>query len=184
MKIKETFALLFIFGIAWLAFWLWFSPAKLKWAPEVTFSTLNGEKINMRALRGRPVLVTFWATTCPNCLKEMPHLVELYEEFRNSGFELIGVAMPYDPPNRVLELATERLLPYPIALDIDGTLAAAFGKVMLTPTSFLIAPNGRIIKHKIGEMNMARLRKQIETLLPAPTHVNRDRFIFPETTLS
>ena len=125
----------------------------------------------MGELRGRPVLVTFWATTCPGCLKEMPHLVELYEELGNAGFELIGIAMSYDPPNRVLELTTERQLPYPIALDLDGALAAAFGNVMLTPTSFLIGPDGRIIKHKIGEMDINELRQQVESMLHAQASV-------------
>lgn len=165
MKIKETLAVIFILAIAGMSLWLWTSPSGLKWAPEVTFSTLKGEKIDMQALRGRPVLITFWATTCPGCLKEMPHLVELYEAYGNGGFELIGVAMSYDPPNRVLELAAERQLPYPIALDLDGGLASAFGNVMLTPTSFLIAPDGKIIKHKIGEMDIVNLRRQIETLV-------------------
>ena len=95
----------------------------------------------------------------------MPHLVELYEEFGNGGFELIAVAMAYDPPNRVLELAVERRLPYPVALDLDGSLAAAFGDVKLTPTSFLVAPDGRIIRHRVGEMDLAGLRRQIEDLL-------------------
>ena len=167
MKIKESLAVIFILVIAGMSIWLWTSPSGLKWAPEVTFSTLEGEKINMQELRGRPVLVTFWATTCPGCIKEMPHLVELYEEYANGGFELIGVAMSYDPPNRVLELAAERQLPYPIALDLDGGLASAFGNVMLTPTSFLIDPDGKVIKHKIGEMDIVKLRRQIETLIHA-----------------
>ena len=184
MKLKDIFVLIFVLAVAGISLWLSSSPFGLKQAPEVTFSTLDGEKINMRELRGRPVLVTFWATTCQSCLKEMPHLVELYKEFENDGFELIGVAMSYDPPNRVLELATERRLPYPVALDLDGALAAAFGKVTLTPTSFLVAPDGRIIRHEIGEMDVARLRRQIETLLPTPTHVKKDRFTFPEVTTS
>ncbi len=169
MKIKETVSVIFILAVVGITLWLWTSPSGLKWAPDVTFSTLKGEKISMRGLRGQPVLVTFWATTCPGCLKEMPHLVELYEEFGNGGFELIGVAMAYDPPNRVLELSSERQLPYSIALDLDGSLAYAFGNVMLTPTSFLIAPDGRIIKHKIGEMDIVKLRRQIENLLTVQT---------------
>ena len=173
MKVTETVAIMFILAVIGITSWLWTSPSGLKWAPDVTFATLKGEKINMRELRGRPVLVTFWATTCPGCLKEMPHLVELYEEFGNGGFELIGVAMSYDPPNRVLELTTERQLPYPIALDLDGALAAAFGSVMLTPTTFLIAPDGRIIKHKIGEMDIVKLRRQVEDLLTAQAGVNK-----------
>ena len=147
-----------------LALWLWISPAGLEQAPEATFSIIDGRKIQLRALRDRPVLVTFWATTCPGCIKEMPHLVELYEEF-GGQMELIGVAMSYDPPNRVLELARKRQLPYPVSLDLDGALAGAFGNVMLTPTSFLIAPGGKVVKHKIGEMDMGQLRRQLQTLL-------------------
>ena len=77
------------------------------------------------------------------------------------------------PPNRVLELSNERQLPYPISLDLDGALASAFGNVMLTPTSFLIAPDGKIIKHKIGEMDIVKLRRQIEHMLMAQTRVEK-----------
>ena len=175
MRIKETIAATFILAVAGMSLWLWTSPSGLKWAPDVTFTTLEGEKLNMGELRGRPVLVTFWATTCPGCLKEMPHLVELYEELGNAGFELIGVAMSYDPPNRVLELTAERQLPYPIALDLDGALAAAFGNVMLTPTSFLIGPDGRIIKHKIGGMDVGKLKQQVESMLHAQATAKEDK---------
>lgn len=165
MKVREIIAVVLVVAVAGITLWLWVSPSGLKRAPDVTFSTLDGRKINMQALRGKPVLVTFWATTCPGCLKEMPHLVELYEEFGRDGFELIGVAMAYDPPNQVLALTTERRIPYPVSLDIDGAIATAFGNVMLTPTSFLIAPDGKVIRHKIGEMDIYQLRRQIERYL-------------------
>ena len=165
MKPKEIIAVVFVAAIAGISLWLWLSPSGLERAPEVTFSILDGRKIKMQELRGKPVLVTFWATTCSGCLKEMPHLVELYEEFGKNGFELIGVAMAYDPPNQVLELTTTRRIPYPISLDIDGAIATAFGNVMLTPTSFLIAPDGKVVKHKIGEMDIYKLRRQIQNLL-------------------
>ena len=52
-------------------------------APEVTFITLTGQKIALKALRGKPVIITFWATDCPGCIKEMPHLINLYNQYRN-----------------------------------------------------------------------------------------------------
>lgn len=163
-RLRQALAALFVAATAALALWLWTSPAGLEQAPEATFSIIDGRKIQLRALRDRPVLVTFWATTCPGCIKEMPHLAELYEEF-GGQMELIGVAMSYDPPNRVLELVRKRQLPYPVSLDLDGALAGAFGNVMLTPTSFLIAPGGKVVRHKIGEMDMGQLRRQLQTLL-------------------
>jgi len=165
MKLKDTltglFALALLAGIAWL----WMAPAGIAQAPDITVTTLQGEKISLSTLRGQPLLVNFWATTCPGCIKEMPHLVELYRELSPQGFEMIGIAMAYDPPNQVIALTEARQLPYRIALDIKGDAARAFGDVRLTPSSFLIAPNGRIVHQKIGELDMPRVRRMIVDML-------------------
>jgi peroxiredoxin len=155
------FILVIVFGVGWL----WLTPGGLSAAPDVSFKTTDGREINLQGLRGQPVLITFWATTCPGCIKEMPHLISLYNEFSGSGLEIIGVAMSYDPPNQVVELINQRQVTYPVALDIDGSIARAFDNVMLTPTSFLISPEGKIVKHKIGEMDMDKLEQQIKNLL-------------------
>ena len=146
---------------------LWFAPAGLRAAPDISLVTLTGEKVALRDLRGQPVLVTFWATTCPGCIKEIPHLVELHEELAPKGLRIIGVAMSYDPPNQVMNLVNKRELPYTIALDLDGSAAKAFDDVRLTPSSFLIAPDGRIVKHKIGEMDMQAVKNRILAMLGA-----------------
>lgn len=145
--------------------WLWLTPDGLSQAPHVTFRITDGRQMELQELSGQPVLVTFWATTCPGCIKEMPHLISLYEEFSGKGLEIIGVAMSYDPPNQVMKMIENRQIPYPISLDPDGSIALSFDNVMLTPTSFLIAPDGTIVKHKVGEMDMESLRKQIQKLL-------------------
>ncbi len=166
--VKPIAAVLFLLVALGTTWWLWRDPTAPRWAPDVTFTTLAGEKIPMRSLRGRPVLVMFWASTCASCRKEMPHLAAMYQALEGAGFEMIGVAMSYDPPNRVLELVKKQQLPYPVALDLDGAVAAAFGDVRLTPTSFLIARNGRIVKREAGKMDLPRLRRQVESLLAAP----------------
>ncbi|MDH5515957.1 MAG: TlpA family protein disulfide reductase, partial [Gammaproteobacteria bacterium] len=93
--------------------------------------------------------------------------IELYEELHPRGFEIISIAMDYDPPNQVLAMSKARDIPYHVALDIHAEAARAFGDVRLTPTSFLIAPDGRIVYQKIGEMNMARIRQDILEMLDA-----------------
>lgn len=165
MKAKDIAILSFAAGLIALLAYLWTSPSGLKQAPELTVKTIKGEDISLGSLRGRPVLVTFWATSCPGCLEEMPHLIALYEELHPQGLEIIGVAMSYDPPNHVVNLVEQRAVPYPIALDLQERAAQAFGDVRLTPTSFLIAPDGRIVRQKIGEMDMNRLRNTILGLL-------------------
>lgn len=136
------------------------------WAPDITFSITDGRRIKLEDLRGRPVLVQFWATSCPTCRKEMPPLAALYNDMHDKGLELIAVAMPYDPPNRVLEMTREKQFPYPVALDIKGEAMVAFGDISLTPTTLLIGPDGRILRRQLGEMNFDKLRQQIKALLP------------------
>lgn len=165
MKIKDIIIGLFVISLISLMAWLWLAPSGLKQAPEVTFKIIDGRSIQLSKLQGQPVLVTFWATSCPGCIREMPHLVELYREFNQQGLEIIGVAMPYDRPDHVQEMVRSKQLPYPIALDVMGEVVNAFGQVRLTPTSFLIAPDGRIVKHKIGEMDMEKLKTQIHSML-------------------
>ncbi len=77
--------------------------------------------------------------------------------------------MAYDPPNQVIKMIKQKNIPYPVSLDPDGNIAREFGDVMLTPTSFLIAPDGKIVKHKVGEMDIHRLEEQIRKLLGGQT---------------
>jgi len=124
-------------------------------APEVQFVTLKGEKLATSDLRGKVVLVNFWATDCTTCMHEMPQLIETYKKFAPQGFETIAVAMSYDPPNYVLNYAEKNALPFKVALDVKGDIAKRFGDIRLTPTSFLIDKQGRIVKQYLGEPDFA-----------------------------
>ncbi|MBI5041871.1 MAG: TlpA family protein disulfide reductase [Gammaproteobacteria bacterium] len=165
MKAKDIFFGLFALILVGALGYVWLSPQGLEQAPALTVRTLDGAEINLATLRGKPVLVTFWATSCPGCVKEIPHLIDLHREFAPQGLQILAIAMSYDPPNHVMAMRDARKMPYPIALDIDGNAARAFGDVNLTPTSFLNAPDVRIVRQKIGEMDMAEVRAQLHTLL-------------------
>jgi peroxiredoxin len=145
--------------------YLGLKSAGLEQVPDITLVTTRGERIALASMRGNPLLVTFWATTCPSCMKEMPQLIDLYHELSPLGLKVIGIAMYYDPPNRVLAIQKSRSIPYTIALDIDAHAARAFGDVEVTPTTFLIAPDGQVVYQKTGHMDMDRLRNAILALL-------------------
>lgn len=134
-------------------------------APAVSFTSLKGETITLDSLRGKVVLVNFWATSCPGCIKEMPQLVSTYEKYHAQGYETIAVAMSYDPPNYVLTYTEKNALPFTVSLDINGEIARAFGDVKLTPTSILIDKQGSIIQQTVGEPDFAKLHTLIETKL-------------------
>ena len=165
MKQKKPLHIALLLLIASGLAYLWFSPSALQKAPDVTLQTLKGERLRLSDLHGKPVLLTFWATTCSGCIKEMPHLIELYTQLHTQGLEVIGIAMAYDPPNQVASLVQARQVPYTIALDLDGKAAEAFGKIRLTPTTFLISPQGRIVHKKIGELDLNAIRSSIEQML-------------------
>lgn len=153
---------------------VWLIPAGPDRVPDIAVFTVDGEQLEFASLQGKPLLVTFWATTCHSCIREIPHLVELYNELSPRGFEIVAIAMYYDPPNRVLDLRKLRNIPYTIALDIHADAARAFGNVRLTPTAFLVAPDGRIVYRKTGELSFRRLREDIMTMLSRSAYDNHD----------
>ena len=146
-----------------IATWFW-QTQTVRPAPDVTFKTISGESIRLAELKGKPTLVTFWATDCPGCIEEIPHLIDLHDEFAVSGLTIIATAMHYDPPNHVIEMAKSKQLPYAIALDIDGTLAKQFDNVQLTPTTFLVDRAGNIVMQKIGVFDPGDMRQRLTRL--------------------
>ena len=131
-------------------------------APDVEFTTLDGQATSTQKLRGKVVYVNFWATSCATCIKEMPDLVRTYERYAPRGLELLTVAMQYDPPNYVATYTSEHKLPFKVVLDTTGSVAAAFGGVTLTPTAVLIDKQGRIFSRFVGEPDLASLHAAIE----------------------
>jgi len=159
MKFAKPLLIVVVLAIVGaLAYTLLQKPA----APAVTFTTLEGTPIALESLRGKVVLVNFWATSCPGCIKEMPGMVEIYQQYKNKGFEIVAVAMSYDPPNYVLNFVQTRKLPFPVALDVDGAHARAFGNVQLTPTSFIIGKDGAVLEQKIGELDFVKLKALLD----------------------
>jgi peroxiredoxin len=136
-------------------------------APDVTYTSLSGEKIGSDSLRGKVVMVNFWATSCTTCIAEMPEMVSTYNKYKGRGLEFVAVAMSYDPPNYVLNYAQTRQLPFKVALDTNGALAKSFGDVKLTPTTFVIDKQGHIIKRYVGQPDFAALHQLLEAALAA-----------------
>lgn len=122
-------------------------------APNVSFTTLEGKQISMQDLRGKVVLVKFWATDCTTCVAQMPANIKRHEKYNKSGFETIAVAMKHDKESYVINFTKSRGLPFMVAMDSDGQIAKDFGDVKMTPTAFLIDKKGNILKRYLGNYN-------------------------------
>jgi len=130
--------------------------------PTATFKLTNGNVITLDSLKGKPVLVVFWATTCKICIKEIPDLVELHHQYSKQGLQVIAVAMSYDHPAAVVKLAKIMKLPYKVALDVDNKVRNAFVNVQVTPTIFLIANKGHVVMRAVGKLKMGLIKELIE----------------------
>jgi peroxiredoxin len=133
---------------SWMSWRFWRTPER---APEVTYALIDGQRLSQASLRGKVVLVNFWATSCVICVREMPGLIRLHQQFAQRGFETVAVAMAYDRPDFVLHFARTQALPFPVALDLQGDLAQAYAPVVVTPTTILINPDGEVIRRWVGE---------------------------------
>lgn len=133
-------------------------------APQANFTLLGGEQVSLNSLRGKVVLVNFWATSCPGCIHEMPDLVKTYRKYQARGLDLVAVAMSYDPPDYVRRFSQDNALPFKVALDKDGTAAQAFD-ARVTPTTFVIDKEGRMIQRIVGEPDFAKLHALLEQTL-------------------
>lgn len=134
-------------------------------APEFRYTLLDGTPGSTQALRGKVLLVNFWATSCTSCVHEMPQIAATHEQFRARGYETLAVAMSYDPPAYVARFAESRKLPFGVVIDNTGAIARAFGDVKVTPTSILIDKRGAVVKRYVGEPDFAALHKLVDELL-------------------
>ncbi|MDI9335190.1 MAG: TlpA disulfide reductase family protein [Cytophagales bacterium] len=152
-------ALLIAVGIFWQ------NGLSARMAPNSTFILLDASKKKTEDFAGKVTLVNFWATSCITCVAEMPKMVATYNQYHAQGYEMVAVAMSYDPPSYVVNFAQTRQLPFKVAIDNTGAIAKAWGDVQLTPTTYLLDKKGRIVKRYVGEPDFAELHALIERLL-------------------
>lgn len=134
-------------------------------APEVSFTDLQGKKFTTSDLRGKVVLVKFWATDCTTCVAQMPDNIKNHQQYADQGFDIIAVAMKHDPLDYVKNFTTSRDLPFTVVSDSDGQISKAFGDIRLTPTAFLLDKQGRIIKRYLGNYDKQEFTQTVEKAL-------------------
>lgn len=136
-------------------------------APNVTFTTIDGKQISLASLKGKVVLVNFWATDCPGCIKEMPQLINTYHQYHEKGLEIIAVAMHYDQASQVLNYSKSQSLPFPVMHDSSAEISNKFGQVSLTPTAFIYNKQGQLLQRTMGELDFNALQQLLNKELGA-----------------
>ena len=125
-------------------------------AQGFVFTDSAGKKLTLSDYKGKWVLINFWATWCPPCLKEIPDLVSLYESRKD--VMVIGVAMDYQNPKTVLKFVDSLSISYPIVFG-DKKIASQIGPVSMLPTTYVFDPAGRPAAYKVGLISRESLEE-------------------------
>jgi thiol-disulfide isomerase/thioredoxin len=133
-------------------------------APDFTLESLDGKKLSLSDLRGKAVLLNFWATWCGPCKIETPWLVELQNKYGEQGLQVIGVAMDDSGKDDIAKFAKDMGVNYPVLLGKEA-VGDAYGGVPALPESFFIGRDGKIVDKIIGLKGKAEIEDSIKMAL-------------------
>jgi thiol-disulfide isomerase/thioredoxin len=142
-------------------------------APDVTFKNLDGANVSLGSLKGKVVLLNFWATWCDPCRSEIPIFIGLQDKYASKGFTMLGASMdedgkkaidPFMAETKFNVNGAEKTMDYPIVLGTDA-ITDKFGGLLGMPTSYLISRDGKIVKKYIGVVDEEQVTKDVEEAL-------------------
>ena len=123
-------------------------------APAFVLKTLDGRSVSLASLRGRPVIVNFWASWCNPCRHEFPQLRSTLEQYRRDRLAVVGISFQ-DIDADARRFAEEQHANWPLAVDVDGRAAKAYG-VRYVPTTYFITPGGVVADQVFGQLPTGR----------------------------
>ncbi len=133
-------------------------------APEFELDSIDGKKFRLADLKGKAVLLNFWATWCAPCKIEMPWFVELQKQYGPQGLQVVGVAMDADSPDEVKKFVAELGVNYPILLGNDK-VGDLYGGIQGLPTTFYIGRDGKLVARALGLVSHREIEQNIQAAL-------------------
>ena len=132
---------------------------------DFTLKDMNGAEVKLADLKGKVVLLNFWATWCGPCRLEIPWFVELQETYKDQGLRVVGISVD-DPPEALTPFAKQFKINYPLIVGADREdVQKAYGPIYGVPMTFLIGRNGRICMKHIGPAGKEQFESEIKSLL-------------------
>lgn len=134
-------------------------------APDLTLETMDGRELNLADMKGKVVLVNFWATWCAPCRKEIPDFIDLYSELKSEGLVIVGIAVDQDGAEAVRPYVNEQDINYPIVLDPDQSTESHFDAMYGLPTTYVVNPEGNIVRRVLGIFPIEEMKPTLEEML-------------------
>lgn len=141
-----------------------FALAQQSKAPNFKATASDGSTVELQKLKGKVVVVNYWATWCPPCRQEIPGFIDVYKKYKGKGLEIVGVSLDQNGWEVVKPYMAKTKINYPIVLP-DDVLSSAYGKIDAIPTTFFVDKNGNIVDTHVGYMDKAAFEKKIKELL-------------------
>ncbi|MHC0039390.1 peroxiredoxin family protein [Pseudoneobacillus sp. C159] len=134
-------------------------------APDFQLKTLDGEDVKLSDLRGKTVILNFWATWCPPCKAEIPHMQDFYVSSDKTKVEILAINLTTSEknPGHVKEFVNKKNITFPVLLDQDGDIGDQYQAITI-PTSYLIDSQGIVRMKIVGPMNKEMMNDLIENV--------------------
>ncbi len=133
-------------------------------APDFSLKTLDGKTLTLSDLRGKAVVLNFWATWCPPCKVELPWFVDLQKQYGPQGLQVVGISEDEGGKDKVAQFVKEMGVNYTIAVD-DNSVSEKYGDVEDLPTTFYIDRNGKIIQFAMGLVDRDEIEQKMKAAL-------------------
>lgn len=159
MKRTSTFAALFLI----LALSCSVAPAQKK-APNFSFTQADGKTFELAKQNGKVVVINFWATWCGPCRKEIPGFLEVYEQYKSKGLEIVGISLDRTGWQVVRPYIEKTKITYPVVIG-DNDVVDAYGGIEAIPTTFFVNRKGELVKSHFGYMSKDDLEQVVKPLL-------------------
>ena len=158
--IRTLIAALALAGLLWTAE----GRAATKMPTFALENVRDGKIVDSNSLKGRVLLLAFFATWCPPCLEEVPTLVKLQKEMEGAGFSVIGMSVDQQEPSIIAKFVEKKAINYPVLL-AESKTTMDFGGIYGIPVAFLVNKAGNVVKKYTGYVDHAILEKDIRSLL-------------------
>jgi peroxiredoxin len=160
---KNRFFLSFLLVVVIVAIGLGqsFQPQK---APNFTLKTYKDKTVDLASLKGKVVIVNFWATWCGPCRAEIPDFIKLYDAYKSKGLEIVGISLDRNGWSDVQPFIEKNKINYPIVLGTDEVVER-YGGIEAIPTTFIVNREGTVVERQVGMLTKDKLEKKIKSLL-------------------
>ncbi|MEW5841976.1 MAG: TlpA disulfide reductase family protein [Bacteroidota bacterium] len=133
-------------------------------APDFSLPTTDGKILKLSSLKGKVVIIDFWATWCPPCRKGIPDLIELKKKYGSKGLEIVGVSVDTDTKNQVVGFIKDKGINYPVVYG-NQNVTELYGGIEAIPTTFIIDKQGKIVASYQGLMPALTYENHVRKLL-------------------